>query len=134
MRKRGLAPIIDGRIETLVLGSFPSVASLARQEYYAHPQNHFWKIMAALAGRPLDGMAYADRMQTVLGLHIGIWDVVAACEREEDCGNEMRAFQFGHWSALYWFGDLYFEKRRSRQATNMAGDCVRIEAACKGED
>ena len=85
MRKRGLPPIIDAGVETLVLGSFPSVASLAAREYYAHPQNHFWKIIAALARLPypsLELAPYAKRKQLALGLGIGIWDVIAACERE----------------------------------------------------
>jgi hypoxanthine-DNA glycosylase len=79
---QGLAPLIDTRAETLVLGSFPSVKSLAAQEYYAHPQNHFWKIMASLAGRPFAGMPYPERVRAVMDLRIGIWDVVGACERE----------------------------------------------------
>ncbi|MEJ0047777.1 MAG: DNA-deoxyinosine glycosylase [Rhodospirillales bacterium] len=82
MRKRGLAPLIDARAETLVLGSFPSVASLAACEYYAHPQNHFWKIVAAQAGLPATGVPYAERVRAVQGLRIAVWDVVAACERE----------------------------------------------------
>jgi hypoxanthine-DNA glycosylase len=84
MRKRGLPPLLAARAEVLVLGSFPSVASLAAREYYAHPQNHFWKIMAALSGRELFGEAderYAERRQAAAGLHIAIWDVIAACER-----------------------------------------------------
>jgi hypoxanthine-DNA glycosylase len=85
VRKRGLPPIIDAGVDTLVLGSFPSVASLAAREYYAHPQNHFWKIIAALARLPqasLDRAPYAERKKIALGLGIGIWDVIAACERE----------------------------------------------------
>jgi len=81
LRKRGLPPLLGPGIETLVLGSFPSVASLAAREYYAHPQNHFWKIIAALAGATGAG-GYGDRTRTALNLGIGIWDVVAACERE----------------------------------------------------
>jgi hypoxanthine-DNA glycosylase len=82
VRQRGLAPLINARAETLVLGSFPSVASLAAQEYYAHRQNHFWKIMGALAGHPLDGLPYAERVKAVMALNIAVWDVVQACERE----------------------------------------------------
>ena len=41
----GLPPIVSDNTRLLVLGSFPSNASLARQQYYAHPQNHFWKIL-----------------------------------------------------------------------------------------
>ena len=48
----GLPPILDVEVETLILGSFPSPASLAACHYYAHPQNQFWRIMAALTGEP----------------------------------------------------------------------------------
>ncbi len=82
MRKRGLPPLIDPDAEILVLGSFPSMASLAKREYYAHPQNHFWKIIAALAGTPDPAAAsYAERRDAAFALSLGIWDVVAACVR-----------------------------------------------------
>jgi hypoxanthine-DNA glycosylase len=75
---------VNPKAEVLVLGSFPSVASLARREYYAHAQNHFWKIVAALSGRDLfgdDEGRYAARVAAAAALKIAVWDVVAACER-----------------------------------------------------
>jgi len=47
-RLTGLPPIVSSNTRLLVLGSFPSAASLARQQYYAHPQNKFWKILQAI--------------------------------------------------------------------------------------
>ena len=44
----GLAPVAGPSTRLLVLGSFPGAASLARQQYYAQAQNHFWKILQAL--------------------------------------------------------------------------------------
>ncbi len=65
----------------LILGSFPSTASLAAQQYYAHPQNQFWRILGAVIGRPLKEMDYADRIAAVEAAGIAIWDVFASCER-----------------------------------------------------
>ena len=81
-RLRGLAPIIDARARVLILGSFPSVASLAAQQYYGHRQNQFWLILGAVLGRPLAEQDYAARRQAVLDAGIAIWDVYRACERE----------------------------------------------------
>ncbi len=44
----GLAPIVSPATAVLILGSFPGVKSLERQQYYAHPQNQFWKILQAV--------------------------------------------------------------------------------------
>ena len=49
-RLYGLAPLIDGRSRVVILGSFPSVKSLDKQEYYGNPQNHFWPIVERLLG------------------------------------------------------------------------------------
>lgn len=80
-RRRGFAPVIDERIKVLILGSFPSPASLAKRQYYGHPQNHFWKLMGALLDEPLFDMDYALRLPMLLKHRIGLWDVYAQCER-----------------------------------------------------
>lgn len=65
----------------LILGSFPSTASLAARQYYAHPQNQFWRILGAVIGQPLKEMHYPDRIAAVQAAGIAIWDVFASCER-----------------------------------------------------
>ncbi len=77
----GLPPIIDNRARVLILGSFPSTASLAAQQYYAHPQNQFWRILGAVIGQPLKEMDYPDRIAAVQAAGIAIWDVFASCDR-----------------------------------------------------
>ena len=81
VRLAGLAPVIDQRARVLILGSFPSTASLAAQQYYAHPQNQFWRILGAVIGQPLQALGYADRIATTQAAGIAIWDVFASCER-----------------------------------------------------
>ncbi|MEO8185737.1 MAG: DNA-deoxyinosine glycosylase [Burkholderiaceae bacterium] len=79
---RGFAPVIDQKVERLILGSFPSEASLAAGQYYAHPRNQFWRLLSDLLGEPLAEMPYRRRLQRVLAHRLGIWDVLDACERE----------------------------------------------------
>lgn len=91
MRLRGLPPIVDAGVETLILGSFPSPASLAAGQYYAHRQNQFWRLLAAVLGEPLPELDYPARQQRVLAHRIGIWDVYATCEREGALDSAIRA-------------------------------------------
>lgn len=78
----GLPPILDAGIETLILGSFPSPASLAAQHYYAHRQNQFWRVMAEVLGEPLPEFDYAGKQRCLLRHGVGVWDVYRACRRE----------------------------------------------------
>lgn len=47
-RISSFAPLIDDHSEIIILGSIPGVKSLEKQQYYAHPQNKFWKIIFEL--------------------------------------------------------------------------------------
>jgi hypoxanthine-DNA glycosylase len=78
----GLAPVIANDTRLLVLGSFPSEASLAARQYYAHPRNHFWPLLSALWGVDLRALPYRQRIAAVKRRGLGIWDVYAACRRE----------------------------------------------------
>lgn len=83
MRLAGLAPVFDAGVRVLVLGSFPGAASLQAAQYYAHPRNGFWPVMAALLGEPdLPARPYAQRLEALLGQGVGLWDAVASCVRE----------------------------------------------------
>ena len=82
---QGLAPLYSAGTRLLVLGSFPGVASLQKQQYYGHAQNHFWKISATLlspVASEVLSMDYTRRCAWLLEYGVGLWDVYAACERE----------------------------------------------------
>ena len=87
----GLPPVIDGRARVLILGSFPSVASLAAGEYYAHGRNQFWPLLEAVLGSPLVGRPYAERLDSVRAAGLAIWDVYASCTRSGSLDAAIRA-------------------------------------------
>jgi hypoxanthine-DNA glycosylase len=79
---RGLTPVVAADTRLLVLGSFPSEASLAAAQYYAHPRNQFWTILSSLWDVDLRALAYTARLDEVRRRGLGIWDVYASCRRE----------------------------------------------------
>lgn len=81
-RLQGLPPLLDAGVRLLLLGSFPSPASLTAQHYYGHRQNQFWRLLADLLAEPLPAMDYPDKQRTLLRHGIGVWDVYRGCQRE----------------------------------------------------
>ncbi len=90
---RGLPPVAGPATRLLLLGSFPSAASLAAGQYYAHPRNQFWPLLSALFGIDLRALPYAQRLREVQRRGLGIWDVYAACEREGSLDASIRSAQ-----------------------------------------
>lgn len=86
----GLPPVVGPDTRLMVLGSFPGVASLQAQQYYAHPRNQFWPILSALWGEDLRALPYPERLQRVLAHGLGIWDVYAGCLREGSLDRAIR--------------------------------------------
>jgi double-stranded uracil-DNA glycosylase len=91
MSLQGFAPVADARTHTLILGSFPGVASLAATQYYAHPRNQFWRLLGTVLDEPLVELEYRVRLERLLAHGIGLWDVLAACEREGSLDAAIRA-------------------------------------------
>jgi len=96
----GLPAIIDSRIETLILGSFPSPASLTAQQYYAHRQNQFWRLLGRLLDEPLADYLYAEKQRSLLAHRIGLWDVYRRCRREGALDSAIVLAEANDFSAL----------------------------------
>jgi hypoxanthine-DNA glycosylase len=97
---QGLNPVIDTRTRFIVLGSFPSVASLQAGEYYAHPRNHFWPLLSAIWGFDLRALPYRERLQQVQQRGLGIWDVYAHCRREGSLDSAIHDAEFNDLAGL----------------------------------
>jgi hypoxanthine-DNA glycosylase len=76
----GFSPIAAADARVLILGTLPSIASLQRAQYYAHPQNGFWWIMGNLVGAAPD-LPYEERKQRLSAAGIALWDVCHAAHR-----------------------------------------------------
>ena len=76
------APFVNAETETLILGTMPGAMSLLKQEYYAHKQNQFWKIMFTVFSNGVIPEAFIERVAFVQQNKIGLWDVLAHCERK----------------------------------------------------
>ena len=77
--EHGIAPVFDGRSEVLVLGTMPSPASREAAFFYGHPQNRFWRVLAALFDEPVP-VTNGERTDLLLRHHIALWDVLASCD------------------------------------------------------
>ena len=74
----GFPPVERADASILVLGSLPSERSIAEQQYYAHPQNAFWRIMKELFGVEGD---YSSRCHKLTESGIALWDVLMSSYR-----------------------------------------------------
>ena len=75
-------PIVNTETETLILGTMPGAMSLQKQEYYAYKQNQFWKIMFTVFANGQVPEIFEHKVALLQQNHIGLWDVLANCERQ----------------------------------------------------
>lgn len=77
--KHSFEPVFDVNSRVLILGSFPSVKSRETQFFYGHPQNRFWKVLAAVLEDAVP-QSIEEKKSFLLGHHIAVWDVIAQCD------------------------------------------------------
>ena len=96
----GFPPVMGADMQLLILGSFPGVASLAAGQYYAHPRNQFWRLLSAVLNDDLTALTYKMRLERLISHRIGLWDVIAVCEREGSLDASIRRAQAADFSRL----------------------------------
>lgn len=72
-------PVYDSRSKILILGTFPSVKSRENGFFYGHPQNRFWKVLAAVTDSPVP-QSISEKKNLLLEHGIALWDVIASCD------------------------------------------------------
>lgn len=72
-------PIYDEKSSILILGTFPSVKSRENEFYYGHPQNRFWKVLAAVFSDTLPKTT-REKKTFLLKHKVALWDVIQSCD------------------------------------------------------
>ena len=79
MVEHPIKPVYDKNSRILILGSFPSVKSREANFFYGHPQNRFWKVLAAVFKTEVPGTV--EEKRAFLLVHgVAVWDVIKSCD------------------------------------------------------
>ncbi len=84
-----IPPIYDKNSKILILGSFPSVKSREAEFFYGHPQNRFWRVIAAVFESPVPRTT-DEKRELLLANGIAVWDVIGSCEIEGSSDSSIR--------------------------------------------
>ncbi len=87
-----IPPLFDRDSRVLILGSFPSVKSREQTFFYGHPQNRFWRVIAALFEEPVP-QNVEEKRALALRHHVAMWDVIARCDIEGSSDASIRNVQ-----------------------------------------
>lgn len=88
--KHGLPPVGASDARLLILGSLPGEESLRAERYYAHPRNHFWRLIGDLIGEPLPEFGYEERLDRLKRRRIALWDVIGSARRVGSLDQQLR--------------------------------------------
>ncbi|MBQ6478866.1 MAG: DNA-deoxyinosine glycosylase [Erysipelotrichaceae bacterium] len=89
MEYHQIEPVYNENSKILILGSFPSVKSRETGFFYGHPQNRFWKTIAAVCEERVP-VTISEKKEMLLRNGIALWDVVASCEIEGSADASIR--------------------------------------------
>ncbi len=97
---RSFEPVYSPEAVVMIVGSMPSVKSLADSQYYAHPRNAFWPMMFEIFDtEPTSD--YEAKKELIRTHGLALWDVAGICEREGSLDSNMRDIQYNDFAALY---------------------------------
>ena len=97
---RSFDPVFTPEARVMIVGSMPSVKSLADAQYYAHPRNAFWPILFDVFGAAPTG-DYEAKKALIRGNALALWDAAQSCEREGSLDSAMRDVAYNDFASLY---------------------------------
>ena len=97
---QSFGPVIHKDSRILILGSIPGIASLRAGEYYAHPQNQFWRILFILFESPLE-RDYTKKLTLLQSRGIALWDVVQSCYRAGSLDTNIQGETLNDFAGLF---------------------------------
>lgn len=100
-----IQPVFDSRSRVLLLGTMPSPASREQGFYYGHPQNRFWRMLAAIFDEPVP-RTIEEKRDMLLRHHIALWDVLASCEIEGASDASIRDAQPNDLARIFDAADI----------------------------
>jgi hypoxanthine-DNA glycosylase len=115
------SPVGNADATVLILGSLPGKESLKQNQYYAHPQNAFWKIMGELIGT-VPHQPYEERLHKLTSAHIALWDVLATCERVSSLDTHIRNEKANDFASFFaqhpHVTQVFFNGAKAEQSFN----------------
>ena len=100
-----IQPVFDSRSRVLLLGTMPSPASREQGFYYGHPQNRFWRVLAAIFDEPTP-RTIEEKCDMLLRHHVALWDVLASCEIEGASDASIRDAQPNDLTRIFDAADI----------------------------
>lgn len=100
-----IQPVFDSHSRVLLLGTMPSPASREQGFYYGHPQNRFWRMLAAIFDEPVP-RTIEEKRDMLLRHHIALWDVLASCEIEGASDASIRDAQPNDLARIFDAADI----------------------------
>lgn len=100
-----IQPVFDSRSRVLLLGTMPSPASREQGFYYGHPQNRFWRVLAAIFDEPAP-RTIEEKRDMLLRHHVALWDVLASCEIEGASDASIRDAQPNDLARIFDAADI----------------------------
>ena len=100
-----IQPMFDSRSRVLLLGTMPSPASREQGFYYGHPQNRFWRVLAAIFDEPAP-RTIEEKRDMLLRHHVALWDVLASCEIEGASDASIRDAQPNDLARIFDAADI----------------------------